>query len=102
MPAPQTANTHQLISVRYTKSCSHLFITNHAMGEAIVNASNTNDKRSFDNKETICVTDAPNTFLTPISFVLVLVVYITNPNKPRQLMKIQSPADQFNNLAMSC
>ena len=72
--SPHTANTHQLIEVRYAKSSSHLFIAHHASGAAIINASITNCKKSFDSKVTICETDAPNTFLTPISFTLCVVV----------------------------
>src|SRR5204863_1488832 len=93
IPAPVAPNTHQLNEVRYTKSCNQLFITHQATGKAIKKATNTNAIKSFDSKATICVMEAPNTFLTPISFVRLLVIYITKPSKPRQLIKMHKPAD---------
>src|SRR5688572_16669593 len=66
---PAKANTHQLIFIRYVKSCSHLCITHHARGNAIKLAIITNLIKSFDNNMRIFDTEAPRTFLTPISFV---------------------------------
>jgi len=61
--------TVQLMLVRYAKLCSQLFITNQASGEAIITATITSFRKSFDSKATILVTLSPNTFLNPISFI---------------------------------
>src|SRR5262245_47647432 len=100
IPTPVAANTHQLSAVRYAKSCSQLYITHQATGNVIKNATMTSVKKSLDNSETICATVAPSTFRTPISFVRVLVIYMTRPNNPRQLIKMHRPADQFSNRDM--
>ena len=56
--------------MRYAKSCSHLFMKYHASGEAITKAMITSFKKSLLINPTMPDTDAPNTFLIPISFVL--------------------------------
>src|SRR5207249_570037 len=66
-PAPK--NIHQLMLILYAKSCSQLCIMYHATGEAIRNAMTTSLIKSFERSATIFVTEAPSTFLTPISFV---------------------------------
>ena len=66
---PATKNIHQLIDTRYAKSSSHLFIAHHATGNAITEAISTSFKKSFESIVTIFVTDAPNTFRIPISFM---------------------------------
>ncbi len=45
----------------------------------------------------ILLTDAPITFLIPISFLLFCAVKAASPNKPRQEMMIASPAKYFDN-----
>ena len=42
----------------------------HAMGDAMMMDITTNARNSFDNNAVMLNTDAPNTFLTPISFIL--------------------------------
>jgi hypothetical protein len=62
----------------------------------------TNCTNSFDRMEMIVETEAPNIFLIPISFVRVLMVYITSPNRPRQLIRTDMPVAQLNKLALRC
>src|ERR1051326_2589750 len=102
MTIPLTAKTHQLILVRYAKSSNHLFIAHHAIGAAMTNAINTSCKKSFDRSDTICETDAPNTLRTPISLVRCVVVKITSPSNPKQLMKIARAVLQLSKLDVSC
>src|SRR5438552_14917853 len=45
---PATANIHQLTSIRYAKSRSHLFMKYHESGAAIMNAITTNFIKSFE------------------------------------------------------
>jgi len=45
---PAAINIHALMLIRYAKSLSQLFITNHAMGEATTNAINTSRSKSFE------------------------------------------------------
>src|SRR5579859_2181354 len=84
--APPIGNIHQLKDVRYAKFCSHAFAAYHAMGMAIIKATTTRLKKSFDSNETSWVTDAPTTLRMPISFLRRLVIYMTRPSRPRQLM----------------
>ena len=67
---PATANTHHSIFILYAKSFIHLFITHHATGDATRMEINTSFRKSLDNIITILLTEAPTTFLIPISFVL--------------------------------
>src|SRR6218665_3080442 len=62
-------------------------------------AISTGFNRSFDSSITIIQVDEPITFLTPISFVRFAAVNDASPNKPRQAMKIASPA---NTVRMDC
>ena len=45
----------------------------------------------------ILLTEAPITFLIPISFLLFCAVKAAKPNKPRQEMMMASPAKYFDN-----
>ena len=81
---PAMINAAQPICIRYAKSCSHLCIPSHANGTAITIEINTRMIKSFVRSETISGTEAPNTFLTPISFTLCCAAYVINPHKPRQ------------------
>lgn len=101
-PKPHNANTHQLMVILYANPSSHLYIIHHATGVAITKAINTSCTKSFDKIEMILVTVAPSIFLIPISFVRVLMVYITSPNKPRQLMNTDKPVAQPSKLAVRC
>src|SRR5258706_11020768 len=67
---PAAINIHQPIVILYAKSSNHLCINHHASGKANTAEIITSLRKSFDNMETILVTVAPSTFLTPISFVL--------------------------------
>ena len=82
------ANTTQLIVVRYAKLCSHLFITSHARGEAIIAAITTSFKKSVESSATILVMLAPNTLRTPISFMRCSALNVANPNKPKQEIRM--------------
>ena len=66
-PAP--AKTHQLIAIRYAKSCNHLFMAYHATGKAISQEIIISFKKSLESMPAILPTDAPKTFLMPISLV---------------------------------
>src|SRR6185369_17520919 len=59
--APAIANSHQLMLILYEKSCSHLCITYHAIGNAMTLAMITSFTKSFDNSRSIFDTEAPNT-----------------------------------------
>ncbi len=62
-----------------------------AMGDAISKAININTKKSLDSNRIIMGTEAPSTFLIPISFVLFTAASAANPNKPRHARKIEMP-----------
>lgn len=96
MITPLTKNIHQLKLVRYAKFCSHPCICHHAIGVAIINASMSNLTKSVESKAIICRTEAPNTFRIPISFIRLLVMKITSPNNPRELINSATAADQVN------
>src|SRR5687768_18608943 len=66
---PAIKNIHQLILILYAKPCSQLCITHHAIGKATILASITSFIKSLDTSISILDIEAPNTFLTPISFV---------------------------------
>jgi hypothetical protein len=93
---PARTNIHQLIFIRYAKSRNQLCMTNHAIGEAITKAIITSLMKSLDNNKTILDTDAPNTFLMPISLVRCDVANNDNPNKPRHAMRIAKQAKTAN------
>src|SRR5689334_5854615 len=101
---PAMANTHQLILIRYAKSCSQLFIKYHATGEATTNAITTKRRNSFESNSTRPFTVAPKTFLIPISFSLLCAAYVASPNNPRQPTKmatavnIQTSNNNFSSL----
>ena len=67
--APAITNIHQYIFVRYAKSLSQLFIIHQETGIAIKDAISTNLMKSFESIDTIPETEAPNTFLIPISLM---------------------------------
>ncbi len=96
-PAPAIKNIHTLILIRYSKSFNHRCIKYQARGEAITSAMNTGFKKSFDNKVTIPVTDAPNTFLIPISFILCLAISVEREYSPRQLIMIAITVNHESN-----
>ena len=45
----------------------------------------------FVNSTNMLPVDAPNTFLTPISLVLIATVWSDSPNNPKQAIKIAIP-----------
>src|SRR5204862_54507 len=92
---PVEINIHALILMRYAKSLSQLFIAYHATGEARINAITTSLIKSFESNNTRLDTDAPNTFLTPISLNRCCAVYADNPNNPKQASTIAIPAKRF-------
>src|SRR6185436_17449967 len=102
---PAAANTHQLIVILYAKFSSHELIAYHATGKAMIEAINTKPKNSFDTNTKISGTDAPRTFLTPISFVLLKVANIASPNNPRHATKMANaekiPKALLNNCSFS-
>ena len=71
---PDMAKIHQLISVLYAKSASHLCIKYQATGAAIKNDINTSFKNSFDNRLMMFDTEAPITLRMPISRVRCMVL----------------------------
>src|SRR5215471_13954662 len=85
-------NVHQLMSMRNTKFCSQLFITYQPSGMAITSAMVTSAKKYFRNSRLMFGAEAPNTFRMPTSFVRFAMKKETNPNKPRQEMKMARKA----------
>ena len=83
--------------MRYAKPCSQLFISHHDTGKANSNEIKINRKKSADSMVVIFITDAPITFLTPISFLLFCAVKAANPNKPRHEIIIANAAKYFDN-----
>lgn len=70
----------------------------HATGVATSNDITTSVKKSFDNKEVIFNTDAPNTFLIPISLILFSAIYAARPNNPKHDIRIVNPANNPVNI----
>src|SRR5215216_2497695 len=60
-------NIHAPSLMRYAKSCSHTFIIHHATGIAMMIAIATSFTKSFVSNTMMFVSDAPSTFLIPIS-----------------------------------
>src|SRR5688572_22368623 len=71
-----------------------------AKGTPMNNETATRAINSFDNKPHKLNSDAPNTFLTPISFVRCSAINDAIPNNPRQLMKMASIAKKPASLPM--
>src|SRR4051812_6459415 len=69
-----------------------------AIGVAIIIAMMTSLIKSIDNKPTMLLTSAPNTFRIPISFVRNCAVYVANPSNPRQAIKMARQEKVVNNL----
>ena len=67
---PAARNIHQLIATRYSKLCNQLCIIHQATGNATRQEIRTKIKKSFESNFAIPATLAPNTFLIPISLVL--------------------------------
>src|SRR5688572_7902 len=80
---PAAANIHAEIEVWYAKFSNQLLIIYHAMGTAINIEMKINLKKSFDNITAMPFTDAPNTFLIPISFTFCVAACKINPYNPR-------------------
>ena len=93
--AAATKNTNGVMLIRYAKLCSQLCISHHETGKAISNEINTSFKKSLDNMVVMFATDAPITFLTPISFLLFCAVKAARPNKPRHEIRMAKPAKYF-------
>src|SRR6185312_1277964 len=89
-PDPASTNTHQEIVVRYVYLCNQCCRKYRATGIATAHEMITRLIQSFDNIFQILNTLAPNTFLTPISFVLCSAINVARPNKPRQEINIAS------------
>ena len=63
-------------------------MTHQAIGEAMTIEMATSFRKSFESSDTIPVTLAPSTFLTPISFVRCSALNVAKPNKPRQEIRM--------------
>ena len=72
-------------------------MTYQAMGQAITMAINTSFMKSKASILTIPVVLAPNTLLTPISFILLVAACADRP-KSRQMMNIQKSLDNIDKL----
>src|SRR4030095_6561640 len=99
---PAIANNHQLILMRYAKPCNHLFIVHHATGKAIMNDATTNWIKSFESNATIRASLAPNTFLTPISFMRCRAENAARPNRPRQEIIIDKMEKTLKSFSILC
>ncbi len=84
------------------KIWSHLFIASQATGKAISVAIVTSFKNSLDSNPTTVCTEAPSTFLTPISFFRRSAVKIDKPNKPRQATKMEIKVKMPNTVPIRC
>ena len=76
------------MSILYSKFSSQWYIYHQAIGKAIRQEINTSCRKSFDSSETKLCTDAPSTFLIPISFIRCCVVKEAKPKRPRQEINI--------------
>src|SRR5437764_15464222 len=86
--------------MRYAKLCNHSVAAHHEIGIAISNAIHINPRKSFESIATTLLTDAPITFLMPISFCLFCAVNAARPNKPRQEIRTAMPAKYFDKAAI--
>src|SRR5689334_4912835 len=68
----------------------------------MINDIITSFKKSFDNNEAIFITEAPNTFRTPISLVRFSAIYAASANKPRQEIKMVSAANNAASFPVRC
>ena len=101
---PAITNAVQPIFILKAKSCNHLFTPHYANGAAIANEMQTRMIKSFVSKETILDTEAPRTFLTPISFTRCCAANVISPQRPRQEISIVSTENilkRLYNLASS-
>ena len=71
---PDMTNTHHSIPTRYEYPWSHVFIAYQAMGVAMIIDIMTRMRKSFESKVVIFITEAPKTFLIPISFILISAI----------------------------
>ena len=71
-------------------------MTHQARGTAKTNAITSSTANSRYKSSRICVTEAPNTFLIPISFVRCSVVNEASPNNPKHATKIASVVNSPN------
>jgi hypothetical protein len=81
--------------IRYTKFCSHPFIKYQAAGMASTKDIAISTINSFENKNTMLLTDAPKTLRTPTSLVLCTTIKDTNPYKPRHEIKMAIAANNL-------
>jgi len=81
-------NIHQLRFVLNAYPSSHLLIMNQQVGMPMMLARKINFMFSMFSNPTIVITDAPITFLTPISLVLLEVENRVRPNRPMLAIKI--------------
>src|SRR5215212_5507223 len=95
---PANAKTHQSIFMRYAKFSNHLFIKYQATGEAMIKATKTSFRKSFESKPTIPETEAPSTFRIPISLVLRTTTKAINPHKPMQQINMDMAENALKRL----
>gem|GEM_PF-2388851 len=84
------------------KTSNQLVMEYQIIGTAIINANTTNLANCMVSSNIIFATDAPNTFLIPISLVLFPAVKAARPNSPTQAMMIASMAKIPNILPDVC
>jgi hypothetical protein len=99
---PEKRNINQLTSILYAKFCSHIFIAYQAIGQAIKFAMRTHLVKSLVSATRTSVTEAPSTFLIPISLVRLSLEKETRPNKPRQEINIAMIAIKVESLPVVC
>src|SRR5258707_11441686 len=85
-PTHDVANIHQDMSVRYSKVCNQLLNANQARGIEMKHERTTTTTKSLESSCHKCATEAPCTFLIPISLVRCSAMYDAMPNRPRQEM----------------
>lgn len=64
---------------------------NQATGQAIKFAITMRMTISFESRPKMVGTDAPSTFLIPISFTRCKVLKVARPKRPRQAIKMANP-----------
>src|SRR5882672_9577067 len=87
-------NTDQRIFIRFAYCCNHSLIKYHAIGEAIRKAIRISFRKSTERIEMILGTEAPITFLIPISLVRLTAASAVSPNNPRHARRMEIPPAQ--------
>lgn len=86
--SPTPANIQKDTVTRYGYRCNHLSAPIHTTGTATTNATITSRRKSFETNAAMIPGEAPRTFRTPISFVLLSTENTDNPKSPTHEIKM--------------